>query len=264
MEVAAAEETRTSLERKLERVREELDSTQHDFMVLDEERLAYFSQTLVVIVTDFTLKVNAHLEQLIGDALLARQLPELRSWIMGKDVFDREVSATKETGNAKQVRSLVEERLDAFPSEWKIVFLREKWTRDEPTSATHGSGRSTEYVDSQQKPYIPSDEEILEKYEERFTRSEGTVSETGGRVFDVSFQQANVDLLLKDDQNKFMNRFQAFKAANEGELLRPLSVLLPVGWTDREIVERAEQVLGNLEKTRTLLSDLKMHLLSEY
>ena len=266
MEVASAEETRASLEQNPEKMREELDATQREFMALDVERLAYLSQTLDVIVADFTSNVSEYLEQLTGGALRARQLPEFRSWVIREDVHDREVSTAKEDGNFKEMRLLVEERLDAMPSEWKSVYsavLLTKWANEDVANWTYSISRIAGYDGPKPRLDTESDEEFLESYQERFTRNDGTAPVTGGRVFDLVLQRANLNLLLENDRNRFMNRFQAFNSANEMELSRPLSVQLPVGWTDSEVVERAEQVLMNLEKTRTLLSDLKIHLLSK-
>lgn len=263
MEVASAEETRTSLEQELGKVRDELDSTQREFIALDGERLSYLTQTLNIILVGFTIAVNEYLEQLTSDALQARQLPEFRSWVIHSAVHDQKIVEAKKDGNARKIRLLVEERLDSMPDEWKREYFLAKWSRDIVTASTHRSGRFTDYDGSEAKPDMQSDEEILESYQERFTRRGGAISQTGGRVFDLSFQQTNLNLLLEDDRAKFINNFQTFVSANEMELSRPLSVELPVGWTDREVVERAEQVLTNLGSIRTLLTDLKMHLLSK-
>ena len=147
--------TEPSMEDKLKSVREELDSAQRELLTLDTERLSYLSRTLDVILAHFTSSVSNHLEQLTGDALRARQLPEFRSWAKREELHDMEVSAAKEDGNFKEMRLLVEERLDARPSEWKSVYSRvflTKWANDDFADKVYSISRITGYDGPEPRP----------------------------------------------------------------------------------------------------------------
>ena len=215
------------------------------------ERGKYFGSIYQFVLEDFVRSIRARIYDLRQSALQARELVKYKTWLEdGRHAFGPADQRPGARASMKAIDQWAAWRKNE-PEIWLYTHLDQEW-RSRILDQEHNNSLQTDLEEHQR---------YLDDFE-RAVSGPGSAATIGSSVIDGAISAAHLERLTEQDRDVFTRRISKFLEPERTALAEPLSISLPAGSTDADVVSRGEAVLGRLERFEVLVNALDQQLSS--
>lgn len=208
------------------------------------EREKYFGNTYATVVSDFIRTLRIHLRNVREGALKAREYPQVRAWLAeGRKLFsEQDQPGTTET-HGKPVEAWFS-WLERMPTIWERSYLVENLNRKRSVA----------------KDNLSIDFRVYERRAQEFERAlskAGGQPVTGHELIQRFLNEAGLQRLTDADQEEFRSRVLSAFLHGSDDMAGPLEVQLHPGWSEDDLISRANAVIARLDRLEILINALE-------